>query len=75
MISMRNDYLDGQLKELDIKLKQMELYEKIEEKEKYRRSFPARPYQRQADETSSLLINNQNITHIEINGTVIKEEK
>lgn len=70
-----NDYLDGQLKELEIKLKQMELYEKIEERERYRRPFNARPYQRQADETIQILINNQNINYIEINGTTIKNEE
>ena len=70
-----NDYLEGQLKELEIKLKQMELYEKIEERERYRRPFNARPYQRQADETIQILINNQNINYIEINGTTIKNEE
>ena len=70
-----NDYLDRQLKELEIKLKQMELYEKIEEREGYRRPFIARPYQRQANETIQILINNQNINYIEINGTTIKNEE
>jgi hypothetical protein len=74
MTSMRNDYLDGQLKELEIKLKQMELYEKMEDRERFRRSFPNRPYQRQADEMINFIINNQNINYIEINGTVIKDE-
>jgi hypothetical protein len=51
------------------------LYEKIEERERYRRPFNARPYQRQADETIQILINNQNINYIEINGTTIKNEE
>ncbi len=75
MSNMRNDYLDGQLKELEIKLKQMELYEKIEDRERYRRPFPNRPYQRQADETINFIINIQYINHIEINGTIIKNEQ
>ena len=75
MINMRNDYLDGQLKELEIKLKQMELYEKMEDRESYRRPSPSRPYQRQGDETINFMINNKNINYIEINGTVIKDEQ
>ena len=75
MTSMRNDYLDGQLKELEIKIKQTELYEKMEDRERYRRPFPIRAYQRQADETINFIINNQNINYIEINGTVIKDEQ
>jgi hypothetical protein len=75
MSSMRNDYLDGQLKELKIKLKQMELYEKIEDRERYRRPFPNRSYQRQADETINFIINIQYINYIEINGTIIKNEQ
>ncbi len=70
-----NDNLDGQIKELEIKLKQMELYEQIEKRERYRKPFKARPYQRQADETIKILINNQNIYYIEINGTTIKNEE
>jgi hypothetical protein len=75
MTSMRNEYLDGQLKDLEIKIKQIELYEKMEEREGYRRPFPNRVYQRQADETINFIINNQSINYIEINGTVIKNEQ
>ena len=75
MTSIRNDYLDGQLKELEIKLKQIELYEKMEDRERYRKPFPNRPYQKQADETIDFIINNQNINYIEINGTVIKDKQ
>lgn len=75
MTNMRNDYLDGQLKEFEIKIKQIELYEKMEQRERYRRPFPNRVYQRQADETINFVINNQNINYIEINGTVIKDEQ
>ncbi|MEI7508995.1 MAG: hypothetical protein WCJ62_05970 [Flavobacterium sp.] len=73
--SMRNDYLDGQLKELELKLKQMELYEKMEDTERYRSPFPSRTYQRQATEMMNFIINNQNINFIEINGTVVKDEQ
>lgn len=73
--NMRNDYLDGQLKELELKLKQMELYEKMEDTERYRRPFPRKPYQRQATEMMNFIINNQNINYIEINGTVVKDEQ
>ena len=75
MTSMQNDYLEGQLKELEIKIKQIELYEKIEEREGYRRQFQNRQYQRQSEEIVNFIINNQNINHIEINGTVIKDEQ
>ena len=71
---MRNDYLDGQLKELELKLKQMELYEKMEDTERYRSSFPSRTYQRKATEMMNFIINSQNINYIEINGTVVKDE-
>jgi hypothetical protein len=75
MTSMHNEYLDGQLKHLDIKIKQLELYEKLEERNRYKRPFTSRPYQRQADETIEFLINNYNINYIEINGITIKDEK
>jgi hypothetical protein len=70
-----NDYLDVQLKELEIKLKQMELYEKIEEREKFRRPLNSKLYQKQADEIIQILIKNQNINYIEINGTTIKNKE
>lgn len=72
-----NDHLDAQLKELEIRLKQMEFYEKIEEKERnrYKKTFYARPYQKQADEAIQVFMNNENIYFIEINGTVIKNEE
>jgi hypothetical protein len=73
MTNMRNDYLDGQLKELEIKVKQIELYEKMEDRD--RRSFSNRVYQKQADETINFVINNQNLNYVEINGTVIKDEQ
>lgn len=73
--NMRNDYLDGQLKEIELKIKQMELYEKIEERERVNRIISTRSYHRKAEETINFLINNQFINYIEINGVVIKDEE
>lgn len=74
-IGIYNDKLDGQLKELEIKLKQMELYEKIIEREQFRRPNYTKSYQRQAEDTMQLLIKNHNINYIEINGITIKDEE
>lgn len=70
-----NDYLNSQLKELEIKLKQIELYEKIEMRDNSIRTRAKKKYQRQADETIRILTNNQNIYYIEINGANIKNDE
>jgi hypothetical protein len=70
-----NDYLNDQLLELEIKLKQIELYEKIENRNNSIRTNNTKKYQRQADETIQILINNQNIYYIAINGTIIKNDE
>jgi hypothetical protein len=66
---MRNDYLDGQLKEMDIKLKRIELYEKIEESGRFKQSL-----ERQAVDTINILFHNQDIKHVEINDVTIKDK-
>lgn len=75
LTNMRNDYLDGQLKEVELKIKQLELYEKIEERESFNRSISNRSYHRQAEETINFIINNQFMNYMEINGAVIKNDE
>jgi len=56
--SLYNETLEMQIKELDIKVKQLELQEKISEKDFQRRPFYYRNDLRQADDFVNYLINN-----------------
>jgi len=65
--NMHNDYLDSQIKEMDIKLKQIELYEKLEYRGRQKQLI-----ERQAGDTISFLFDNEAIKHVEINDVTIK---
>jgi hypothetical protein len=74
--TMRNDYLDGQLKDLEIQVKRIEFFDKMERREMDRELYlKNRIYQKHADDTIKFIINNQSINYMEINGIVIKEEQ
>lgn len=70
-IGFYNDYLDTQLKELNIELKQNELFQQMEER---RRIDPQlNRAKRQAGNTINYIMDNDDITFFQINGLTIKE--
>lgn len=75
IMDIRNDYLDAELKELEIQLQQIEIYEKIEERNQLNGNKTQRLFQQQANGVINYIIQNKNINYVEINGITIKESE
>ena len=71
VIGFYNDYLDSKLKELDIKLKQNELFQQMEERRRISPEFNRARHQ--ARKTINYIIDNDDITFFQINGVTIKQ--
>lgn len=71
----RNLILDGELKRLEIQLKQIEIYRRIGDQNLENKDEVFRRLQRQADKTIEFLYYNNSINHVEINGLTIKREE
>jgi hypothetical protein len=76
-VEFRNDILDGQLKEIEFKIKKIELYQKIDEINIPKKQNQYHPKNDRLNEVHSSnlvrkLLKNQNITYVEINNLVVK---
>ena len=70
-IGLYNDYLDTQIKELDIELKQNELYRQMEETKRINPQY--RRAKHQAHRTINYIMDNEDITFFQINGLTLKD--
>ncbi|WP_439475695.1 hypothetical protein [Algoriphagus formosus] len=70
-IGLYNEYLDMELKKLDIELKQNELFQQMEETRRIDPQF--NKAKRQAENTIKYIMDNDDITYFEINGVTIKD--
>lgn len=76
VVDLRNKSLDNELKQLEIKMKEIELYQKIKEQKKAENNHEdLKRLQRQADRTIEFLKYNRSINYVEVNGIIIKSEK
>jgi hypothetical protein len=72
---LRNEMLDNELKQLEIQMKKIEIYRKIEDqRNSNNKDEDFVRLQRQADKTIEFLYYNNSINHVEINGLTIKSE-
>ncbi|MCG2419370.1 hypothetical protein K8089_10075 [Aequorivita sp. F47161] len=75
VMTIRNEYLDAELKKMEIQLKQMEIYDKLKERKALEGNRVERHFQRQANDVINFIIQNKNINYVEINGTTIKNDE
>lgn len=74
-LTLSNQALDNQLKEYEIELKKIELFEKIQRLDSIKKTSVMKFSPQQfADSISESLIDNKNMYYIEINGVVVKGE-
>ena len=72
---LRNEILDNELKQLEIQMKKIEIYQEIEDqRNSNKKTEDFVRLQRQADKTIEFLYYNNSINHVEINGLTIKSE-
>jgi hypothetical protein len=71
-LNIYNTYQDMELKKIERQIKEIELYQKLEEK---RRMKGSRAINMQVNKTVKYFIENQRITYVEINGIEIPKSK
>jgi hypothetical protein len=72
-LGIYNEYLDTQLKQLEIEAKKNELYQQMEERRRIEPEF--RSATREATKTIYYIMDNPDITYFEFNGIPIKDER